>query len=409
MDKSEKVLILSSIILVGFVVAVFFHYILGFYLGLGHFFNTFLSAPETFYADFWGPLSHLKGMNPYSPPADWQNYFPLSFVFIYPLVFIKNTFFAYLIMLSVFLAFFIWANIKYLSCADFGKIQNFKNIFIITFLSYPFLYLMDRGNLDMLIFIFMAAFALLFKAEKYKLSAVFLAVANAMKPFPFLFLILFLAKKRYKEFFLSLALTIFFIILGFMFFKGSVLSQFNILVQSWQNMTHGYVYLNDKSLGMINGSSLFSLLKLIFCHLTINPIIPTDVLFNSYKIFSIFATVGLLMIVLKEKSYWKQLCLLTFYMILVPTVVYDYKLIFLFIPLWLYVNEKDKSRFDLIYTVIFGLLFLPKYLIIPEFLWGIDNQGFSISLILNPVIMILFIGLIIFEQLKNKKGAQKVE
>lgn len=406
MNKSEKVLILTTIILVGFAISVFFHYILGFYVGLGHFFNTFLSVPETFYSDFSGPLAHLKNLQPYAPPANWQNYFPLSFVFIYPLVFIKNTFFAYLIMLSAFLASLLWANIKYLSCADLNKIQNFKNIFVITFLSYPFLYLVDRGNLDMLIFIFLAAFACLFNAEKYKLSALCLAVANAMKPFPFLFLILFLVKKKYKEFFLSLVLTILFIIGGFMFFKGSVLSQFNVLIQSWKGMTNGYVFLNDNSCGMVNGSSLFMLLKLICCQITKTPIISTHLLLKIYNIFSFFALIFMVYFISKEKSYWKKLSLLSLYMVLIPTFIYDYKLMFLFIPLWFFVNAEEKSKYDLIYVVLFGLLLLPKYFVIPTFLWGIEGLGFSISLILNPVIMILFTGLIIFEQLKNKNGVK---
>lgn len=403
MEKSEKVLLLSSIVLIGFVLEVFFHYILGFYLGLGQFFNTFLSNPVTFYSDFSGPLSHLAGRQPYVPPADWQNYFPLSFVLIYPLAFIKNTFFAYLIMLSTFLSFFSWANIKYLSCNDLNRIQNFKNIFIMTLLTYPFLYLVDRGNLDMLIFIFVALFAMFFGQEKYKTSALFLAMACAMKPFPFLFLILFFAKRKYKEFFLACALTVLFIIGGFMFFKGSIWSQFNILLQSWLNMNNGYVYLNDDSLGMINGSSLFAALKLIFCHMTKTPIISTDLLLKLYNIFSAFFFVLIVYLVFNEKSYWKQLALLSLSMAMIPTIMYDYRLIFLFIPVWFFINAEEKSKYDFLYVLFFGLFFLAKYLIIPTFLWGIDNRGFGISLILNPIIMMLFIWLIILEQAKSKE------
>lgn len=402
LKKSEKVLILANIVLVGFVLSVFFHYICGFYLGMGHFFNTFLSEPETFFSDFSGPLSHLMDRQPYAPPANWQNYFPLSFVLIYPLIFVKNTLFAYLIMLSVFCGFFTWWNIKYLSCNEMGKIVNFKNIFIMTLLSYPFLYLADRGNLDMLIFIFLAAFAISFGNEKYKLSALFLALANAMKPFPFLFLSLFLVKKKYKEFILSSILTVLFIIGGFLFFKGSVIFQFNILIQSWFSMTKGYAYLNDNSCGMVNGSSLFMLLKLLFCQITKHPLISTHLLLKIYNIFSFFMLLFVVYFTLKEKYYWKQLLLLTIYMVTIPAFIYDYKLIFLFIPMWFFINTQEKSKFDLIYVILLGLLFIPKYLVIPTFLWGVEGLGFGISLILNPVIMFLFIGLIIYEQFKKK-------
>lgn len=402
MKKSEKVLLLSNIVLIGFVFEVFFHYFLGFYLGMGKFFNTFLSNPEVFYSDFSGPLSHLAGRQPYVPPADWQNYFPLSFVLVYPLAFIKNTFFAYLIMLGTFLSFLTWSNIKYLSCKNLDKIQNTKNILIMTLLTYPFLYLVDRGNLDMLIFIFLAIFVIFFGQGKYKTSAVFLAIASAMKPFPFLFLILFLAKRKYKEFFLACVLTALFIIGGFMFFKGSVWSQFNVLLQSWFYMNNGYAYFNDNSCGMVNGSSLFMLSKLMLCQITKTPIISTYLLLKLYNIFSAFFLVWIMYLVFNEKNYWKQLTLLSLYMIMVPTTMYDYKLIFLFIPVWFFINTEEKSKYDFVYTLFFGLFFLAKYLVIPTFLWGIEGRGFGISVVLNPLIMLIFIVLIMLEQRKLK-------
>ena len=85
-------------------------------------------------------------------------------------------------------------------------------------------------------------------------------------------------------------------------------------------------------------------------------------------------------------------------------VAFDYKLIFLFIPLWLFVNAEEKTKFDLIYTILFALLLIPKrfFLVLGPgvFKW------FSLSLVTNPLIMIIFVGLIIFEQLYNKKEVE---
>jgi len=404
MKKESKVLVLSAIVLIGFVIAVFFHYALGEYLQLGHFYNTFLSSPDTAFSDFTSLLPLIKDLTPYAPPANWQNYFPLAFILIYPFEFFKNVYIAYSVFAVIFLGFFIKMNIKAFGSEKFSGLENLQNIFILTFLTYPLLYLMDRGNLDMIILMFLTGFAYCFESKKYKLSAFFLALANAMKPFGALFLIIFLVKKRYKEFFLNLGLTFLFITGGFLFFKGNVLYQMNILLQSWFNNTNNYVYLNDNSFGMVNGSSLFVFLKLLFCQLTPTPIISTFLLSNIYTILSIIITIAVVILTFKEKIYWKQLTLLTFYMVFIPTVMYDYKLIFLFIPLWFFIKSKEKSNFDLTYVILFGLFFLSKYLVIPEFLWGIEGRAFSISLILNPIIMVIFVSLIIYEQFTVRKN-----
>lgn len=399
MEAKNKVLVLSSIVLMGFVVDLVFHYVMGYNFNLGHFYNTFLSAPDTAFGDFTGLLPKIKELMPYAPPADWQNYFPLAFILIYPFVFFKNVYVAYSIFLSIFLIFFIKMNVKNFGCENLSRMQNFQNIFILTFLSYPLLYLVDRGNLDMIIFMFLAGFAYCFRNEKYKLSALFLALANAMKPFGALFLIIFLIKKRYREFFLSYGLTLLLVFGGFLFFKGNILYQLGILLQSWFFSTNNYVYLNDNSFGMVNGSSLFIFLKLLFCQLTSTPFISTALLSKIYAVLSIILTLGVSILTFREKTYWKQLALLTFYMIFMPTVVYDYKLIFLFVPLWFFVKAKEKTRFDLAYAILFGLLLLSKHLVIPETLWGVEGKVFSISLILNVLVMVVFVGLIVYEQL----------
>lgn len=89
-------------------------------------------------------------------------------------------------------------------------------------------------------------------------------------------------------------------------------------------------------------------------------------------------------------------------MILTPYLMNDYKLIFLFIPIWLFVNAKEYSKFDVIYCALFGLLLIPKALILLNHPLGIEHE-FSNSIIINPVLIMLFMGLIIFEQFYKKQ------
>ena len=74
----------------------------------------------------------------------------------------------------------------------------------ILFLTYPFLFTMDRGNIEILLFISLLFFLYYFLQKKFVLSAIFLSIAIAMKAFPAVFLILYLPEKKYREMFLSL-------------------------------------------------------------------------------------------------------------------------------------------------------------------------------------------------------------
>jgi len=396
MEKSKKILLLSNILLIGFFIQLAFVYYYSGILNLGYPYSSFLFNPNIAFSDFWGLLFHIKDLHPYALPANWQNYFPLSFILILPFAFIKNVFFAYLIFATGFLSFFTYCNFKKFSCPEFSNLQNIQNVIILTFVSYPVISLIDRGNLDMLGFAFFVPFIYFLKKEKYIRSAIFLAIINALKPFSFLFLVLFLFKKRYKEFFLSIGVTVLLIFGGFLFFGRDVYSQMVVLVKSWQYFVANYVASVDMSLS--NQSSLFVMLKLFFCKLSIPFYLSIPALIKIYNIFSIFITGLTAIFAYREKTFWKQIMLLTIYMLLMPVVTMDYKLIFLYVPIWMFMNKAEKSKSDLAYVILLGLLFIPKHTVTA--LIGAD--WYSISVILNPLIMITIVGLILWEQFYKK-------
>lgn len=404
MQKSEKVLILSNIVLVGFVFGIIYHYVLGFYLNLGTHFNSFLYPASAAFCDFWGPFPYLHKFAPYSEVNLWIVYFPLAYILMTPFAFISNAVVSYLLYISGFLAYFIFMNVKTFSCPNFNKLQNFQNIFIITAMSYPVLYILDKGNFDMFLFVILGLFAYFFKAEKYFIAAILLAIETAIKPFTFLFFILFLFKKRFKEFFLAVLLTVLLIIGSFFFFKGGFADQFVNLIKILALYKNTFTYALDNNFGISYGSSLFMVLKLFFCKLTATPIISPVLLTKIYDVICTILTVFTVFFVYREKTYWKQLALLIFNFLLLPYNTYDYKLIFLFIPLWLFVTSKEKTRFDLAYSILFALLLIPKHIIIINHIISpTATKWFSLSIIFNPLIMIILSCLIIFEQFYNKK------
>lgn len=405
MDKSKKIIILSTIVLAGFFFAVVYHYVLGFYLNLGDNYNSLVWPSDGAFCDFKNTLYHVRDFIPYELSSKlWVVYFPLSYIImLFPFIFVKGWFSGYLFFVLLLLAFLLYSNKKYLYCENLNKLQNIKNIFILSFISYPVLYSLDKGNFDMFLFVVLGLCVFAFNKEKYILSSVLLAVVNACKPFTLLFLLLFLIRRKYKEFFLSLFITGILIIGGFLFFSQDLSGQFNILRDTWVRFKVIYAFSDLEEVGMRFGSSIFMTLKLIFCRLTAQPIISTIAFTKIYDIACYFITAITMFFVWKEKIFWKQLTLLTCNFLLLPYITYDYKLIFLYIPVWFFISEKEKTKFDLIYVILFGLLFIPKNIIINVVQTGPTVvEWFSLSIIINPILMIILTCLIIYEQLKIK-------
>ncbi|MCJ7740436.1 hypothetical protein MUP32_03920 [Candidatus Microgenomates bacterium] len=102
-------------------------------------------------------------------------------------------------------------------------------------------------------------------------------------------------------------------------------------------------------------------------------------------------------IVRKLKKEGKKIALLTFSMNLLPAVSGDYKLLYVFIPLFLFINFSKKSRWDLIYLVLFSLLLIPKnydrFLFPNLLIYNFTNLG----VVINPILM-SFISLLIIAQ-----------
>lgn len=413
MKKSQKITLLATIIIVGFALAVIFHYALGSYANLGFPFNTFIWSSNLAFSDFVDVSAAVKNFAPFQKPIWYINYFPLAYILLFPFIFIKNRIIGYLLFLSIFLGFWIPFNIKTFKCEDLNKMQNLQNIFILTLVSYPFIMLIDRGNFDMMLFILFAGFIYYFKKEKYLLSALLLAVFNGIKPFMAIFLVLFLFKKKFKELLFSLIISFLLIIGGFMLLKGEFWNQIIVFIM---NMTAcKYIYILNSNFSNGNGlfanSSLFIPLKLLITYLNLQTIITNAVLLKIYSVLSFVITLTTVFFAWKEKVFWKQVSLLTLCALVTPYIMIDYKLLFLFIPLGLFVNAKTnplgKTKFDLVYTILFALLLIPKNItILLPLAWG---ARFSLSVILNPLIMLIFIGLIIYEQLASSKGFQPLE
>ena len=348
MNKLQKIDTISIIIIAGFSFAVFYHYILGTYLGLTYPYDTFLFRPDDKFMDFFNML-----VSPYRDGKFHNVQFPFgqrlaqSFTIFPPNIGLA-------VFFAIFVSFFLYVNYSNLKISI--KEQTIKNVFVFSFLTYPFLFVVDRANIEVFVFIFLYMFIHFYRMQKILLSIVFLSCAISMKLFPAVFVILLLSDRKYKEAVYTCFLVMLISTIGYFSYDGNMVENIRAHMTTLNFYSMAYSIGNE---GLYFGNSLWGPVKLMIIGSGIKctPALATKV--YSISVMILFAIISVY-IIFKEKIFWKKIALLVFSMNLFPFVSGDYKLIHIFLPLFLFINDENKNRFDWLYAVLFGLLLVPK-------------------------------------------------
>lgn len=390
MNKLQKIDTISIIIIAGFSFAVFYHYILGTYLGLTYPYDTFLFRPDDKFMDFFNML-----VSPYRDGKFHNVQFPFgqrlaqSFTIFPPNIGLA-------VFFAIFVSFFLYVNYSNLKISI--KEQTIKNVFVFSFLTYPFLFVVDRANIEVFVFIFLYMFIHFYRTQKILLSIVFLSCAISMKLFPAVFVILLLSDRKYKEAVYTCFLVMLISTIGYFSYDGNMVENIRAHMTTLNFYSMAYSIGNE---GLYFGNSLWGPVKLMIIGSGIKctPALATKV--YSISVMILFAIISVY-IIFKEKIFWKKIALLVFSMNLFPFVSGDYKLIHIFLPLFLFINDENKNRFDWLYAVLFGLLMVPKaYVHYPL------NPEITSSLIISPLLMVFFTIVIVFQGLSAGIGKCK--
>lgn len=374
-----------TVVMLGFTFSVYYHYILSSYLGHeGYWERTFLFNPQDKFNDFYNIYFATENLNPYSSPV--SVYFPFTFIPVYLLTFLKANI-AFALFTGGFVVFFcswLWWNLR----SD-DLHQSLTGVFVFTCMSYPVLFLVDRGNLECLLFICLALFIHYYQKGDDLKCVSFLSFAIAMKLYPAVFGVLFLADRKYRNLLLTILCVVSLTLVSAWVFE-------NGMVASYQGLVHNLQFFKQQYLGNYQGlqhnNSLYSLYSL----LTEQPLFPGEkfIWLYPYVAISIFAAITLY-VVCFESVLWKKATLLVFSILLLPQLSYDYKLVHLFIPIVLFIRHvTSRKRIDYGYALLFGLLLIPKdYVSL--------NADISSNVVLNPLIMLTIGVMIVVERCRK--------
>lgn len=400
MSRVVKIYIFTFIILLGLGFSVGYHYYYGVLKGKPYPYTTFLFLPDARFSDYSDVIRDSHSLDPYLEYKSAQYPFLIILGYLFSLT-SNNSYIFYLGLVSSMFIFFSFIYLR-------GKnwYTNAVPVFIISLLNYPFLLVVDRGNFESLLFVFLLLFLLFYTKKQYSISALILAFAISMKIYPAVLLVLFISEKRVRAIVTCLASTAVITFASLLCFRGGVLPNLEFLLQG-SNISSNSIFTQFTSINssmVQRGVSLLTFIKIFYFETRLLP----DFIKNNFMSFyvvlaAILAVPVILYVIFVEKETWKKVTLLIFSILLLPTISADYKLLHIFIPLYLFINKERQSKFDILYLLMFGLLLIPKdyYYFASVYSDALGSHDISIAVVINILTMCMMSIFIMINGIKS--------
>jgi hypothetical protein len=396
---NKKIYLFFFTILIGLFVAILFHTYM-YFKGMPHPWTTFLFDPNDRFNDWHNAIASSVTNNPYytnskAVPA----YFPVTYKLMYFVsTYGRNLLTSIYFLISLTLiCISVNVALKYMyKYSDNNRSTKIPYAILCTslILSYPSLFSLDRGNIDIWIGALCLIFVSLLNTKFNYLGYAALILAICFKSYPLVFLALSVTVRDYKNILYTLALVLLLNLLALATMPSG-------LYLSYEGLKLGLAAYHNTY--VINGHSLFATsdlynpirlvaLELLLYFGSSNSTYSISKLslsiVNWYGIFSfLLVLVNILIVLFVPIRKWRKIMLLGISALIFPNVANDYKLCILMpglVALILEPGELKKGDFFL--STIFILLLIPKsYYFINTGTAGL----YSLKNLLNPVLLII--------------------
>lgn len=392
LNRAGKIGWMTLVLLVGFSGAVIFHYVQGQFLGRGFPENTFLPGPVTRFGDFYGVYDQWIRMH-FNGVGYGLSYFPSTYLVADLFSWVSPAQAAaavFLLAFTVFFSVYTFFNLKT------DRLTETLKHMVLCLCSYPFLITFHTGNFEWVVFAGVALFIHFYVRQQYTLGTPFLALAISMKLMPAVFLVLLFAERRYRQIAYTVGWVLGLTLLPLLVFEGGLRSGLDGYLANLQASQKMYFDLMVRSgAGTHFGHSLFNAVRVFV------PRNPTEItaMLTPYFAFTMLILAGISFYILRyERRLWKKVALLVIALNLLPYTSTDYKLLYVFIPLFLLINDPEPERLDLTYVILLSLLLIPK-----TYVFFNSNPLLKLDVVLNPAIMTVLLVLIIASRIAETK------
>lgn len=406
LTQEEKASLVKLVVLVGFSVAVFYHYVHSAYWGQRYPINTFLFRPSLAFTDFFVLLRINGQFNPYFNPIHPSMHYPfLNFVF----GLLDELSYGYALTLYFLLILIPLFIIAWILLPAPNRFEHWAGVLIITFLTYPLLFTLDRGNPEGFVLVLLLLFVYLFQRQHLFLSALLLSMATALKVFPVVFFFLYLEKREFKALAAAVLLTGFLTLGSLAAFEGGFWNNLRFVGTGENFVDEQLSHLLGSTNQVQRGVSLFTAFKMVFIWLGKLPD-PEGMatLLRAYFIFAGLLASGLIAYAaFRERIFWKRITMLVCVMLLCPHISAEYKLIHIITPCLLFMAELKRSSFDWLYALFFGALLIPKqYYFFPNIKSDGAAADISVGVPINIALLMIFCTLIAYEHFREVQISQ---
>jgi hypothetical protein len=355
-DGGIEVRRVSVLVLAGTTLSILYHVALGVFTDARWPYTTFLFKPSVRFSDFLELYDQARAL----APDGGLNiaYSGIFHLFTVALSYVPALL-AWLAVVAVFIIVLV-LTVRLGVTARVGT-RGLRDACTIVLcgLSYPVIFVLDRANLEMVVFVLLAAFVYLYYVRDSKWSWLPLSFAIAGKYYWVVLLVLLVSDRRWRQLALTVAGTVA-ITLGSAVVLGAVSGAgFSGVVRSTLLTLGAHAGNGTGAYAVQHGHSLFSIPYFIDRSTDFWLQMHVDLV----RVYLVLA-IGLFMLVvarlvLYEVEAWRKLTALVVCAVLLPFENHDYTLIHLFLPLALVGLWGVRSRRAWVYVVCFGLLLVP--------------------------------------------------
>lgn len=365
---------------------------------------TFLYDPGYLYSDFLELHTNLSQNGLHVYQIQGSNYPPVVFLLLYPLSYLPalGAFYTISTLFILTVGYIIYRLLPPLKYKGLAAA-------ICVLACFPVLYVLNRGNIEMLLFLVMAAFLITYKKNRFYQSAFWLALAINIKIYPAVFLLLFLSEKRFKPFFTALGACLGLFLIGFYATGGN-----------WSHFLQGFEHFTAlhqlTPAGLQFSNSFFNLIRFPAFFLLD---MPSQINWDVFSVFSqsvapyYFGVIAVLCGMLFYRLckghllFWQKVFILALMQTTFPFVSYNYTLILLLLPLCFFFQNPLAGNKGLNITVLTALAFIPMPIVLfcfKSLLHG--DLVINIGSLLRPlVLLMLLVTLVIPNPQKTTRNA----
>ena len=385
-----KLRLLLVIVAVGHLIAGIYYYWNAVYLGKPYPYNSYLSYPPARFTDYDNMILMCRNLNPYHDHSR-SGYPPLANILFY--LFSPFSmgfgFFLYLIPPACFL---VWAGRRLLS--SLSKLQQLLTIVFILIFSYPFVFTLDRGNLEFYIMIALGAFFLFYNAKagwQRELACLGLAAGISLKIYPLLLLLLPLKDRRHLDCLKILLMAEVLTLGAALTFVGGA----QVALLDFRDMLSETDQLLKNQLQYAHANSgIFYGMVIVFKKLGLETLLQWC--YRYYWLVALALMAGYSLVILRAKlSFWASAVCVVALFCLIPSLSNDYRTIQLLLPLLLFATERTPlSRGFTLITVLLGLLLVPRnyWILFPD----VNPRDVGIGSIITPVVLFVLLNAILY-------------